>query len=47
VRLDGCHVPASISRETQYIDLFPDWNRGFRRILTVINRQLGKPGARI
>lgn len=46
VRLDGCHVPASISRETQYIDLFPDWNRGFRRILTVINRQLGKPGAR-
>lgn len=40
VRLDGCRVPASIRKEVQYIDLFPDWERGFRRILTVIGRQL-------
>jgi hypothetical protein len=35
-------VPSSIRREIQYIDLFPDWERGFRRIVTVITRQLRK-----
>jgi hypothetical protein len=25
VRLDCCLVPGSVQRETQYIDLFPDW----------------------
>ena len=45
VRLDDCPVPASIRRETQYIDLFPDWPRGFRRIVTVITRQLRKHAA--
>jgi hypothetical protein len=39
VRLDGCLVPSSIRREIQYIDLFPDWARGFRRIVTILNRQ--------
>jgi len=40
VRLDACTVPSSIRREIQYIDLFPNWERGFRRILTVVGRQL-------
>jgi len=40
VRLDACAVPASIRREIQYIDLFPDWERGFRRIVTILTRQL-------
>jgi len=40
VRLDDCAVPARIRRETQYIDLFPDWERGLRRIVSVIERQL-------
>ena len=31
VRLDACRVPARITRETQYIDLFPDWNAGLER----------------
>lgn len=44
VRFDDCHVPSSIRRETQYIDLFPDWQRGFRRVVTVITRQLRKRG---
>ena len=35
-------MPSSIRRETQYIDLFPHWERGFRRIVTVINRQYRK-----
>ena len=42
VRLDDCRVPSRIRREIQYIDLFPDWNRGLRRILSVIEKQLRK-----
>jgi hypothetical protein len=41
-RLDDCPVPAKIRRETHYIDLFPDWNRGLRRIVSVIQDQLRK-----
>lgn len=39
VRLDECRVPVRIQRETQYVDLFPDWNSGFARILQIIERQ--------
>jgi hypothetical protein len=42
VRLDSCSVPASIRREIQYIDLFPDWDRGFRRVVSVLTRQRRK-----
>jgi TIR domain-containing protein len=45
VRLDDCRVPSSIRREIQYIDLFPDWERGFRRIVAVVTRQLRKRSA--
>jgi hypothetical protein len=38
-RLDDCHVPDRIRRETQYVDLFPDWSAGFERILTIIENQ--------
>ena len=38
-RLDACPVPMRIQRETQYIDLFPDWDRGFRRMITAMRRQ--------
>jgi hypothetical protein len=40
VRLNGCSVPVSIRREIQYIDLFPDFERGVRRIVTIVTRQL-------
>lgn len=47
VRLDNCAVPARIQSEIQYIDLFPDWRRGVRRILSVMQRQLdGRRAAR-
>jgi hypothetical protein len=42
VRLDDCPVPTKIRREIQYIDLFPDWNRGLRQMVSVIERQLRK-----
>jgi TIR domain-containing protein len=44
VRLDGCHMPPTIQRELQYIDLFPHWSRGLRKLLTVMERQMGKRG---
>ncbi len=37
-RLDDCSIPARIQRETQYVDLFPDWDTGFARILKIIER---------
>ena len=39
VRLDDCRVPARIQRETQYVDLFPDWDQGFEQILRMIEKQ--------
>ena len=44
-RLDACSVPARIQREIQYIDLFPDWERGFRRVVTAMRRQLQRRSA--
>lgn len=41
-RLDACRVPARIQREIQYLDLFPDWERGVRRIAAVMERQMRK-----
>jgi hypothetical protein len=42
VRLDECRVPRSIQRELQYVDLFPDWQRGVRRLARMLRK--GKTG---
>jgi hypothetical protein len=42
LRLDGCSVPRSIQREFQYIDLFPDWARGIRRLATMMRREVAR-----
>ena len=39
LRLDDCLVPKNISKHTQYLDLFPDWKRGVKRLIAVIRRQ--------
>jgi hypothetical protein len=39
VRLDDCKVPGRIQREVQYVDLFPDWKKGFQRVLRVMRTQ--------
>lgn len=39
VRLDDCDVPPEISLDIQYVDLFPDWNVGFHRLVTVMRNQ--------
>ena len=36
VRLDDCRVPVRIQRETQYVDLFPDFERGVERVVATI-----------
>ena len=36
VRLEECPVPLLIQREIQYVDLFPDWDAGIRRVITAI-----------
>lgn len=38
VRLDNCRVPRVIQREFQYIDLFPDWDRGVQRLDEALKR---------
>jgi len=47
LRLNACRVPRSIQRELQYIDLFPDWDRGIRNIAALIRRTAAhRPPAR-
>ncbi len=36
VRLEDCRVPARIRREIQYVDLFPDWEEGVRRLIAAV-----------
>jgi len=38
VRLEECPVPICISRELQYVDLFPDWDAGVQRLLAAVKR---------
>ena len=39
VRLDHCRVPRSIQRESQYVDLYPHWNDGMRRLVATMRRE--------
>lgn len=39
LRLDDCLVPRRIARQVQYLDLFPEWDAGVRRVAAVIRAQ--------
>jgi hypothetical protein len=39
LRLDDCVVPNRISRQTQYLNLFPDWDAGVSRLIAVMKAQ--------
>jgi hypothetical protein len=39
LRLDDCAVPRRISKQVQYLDLFPDWKAGVNRVIAVIQAQ--------
>jgi TIR domain-containing protein len=38
VRLDHCRIPARIQKELQYIDLYPRWRTGLRRLFSVMEQ---------
>ena len=40
VRLDDCVVPRSIRAEFQWVDLFPDWQRGEERLKSMMRREM-------
>jgi hypothetical protein len=47
VRLERCVVPERISRQVQYVDLFPDWERGMKRLVRSIRKAArGRVGTR-
>jgi hypothetical protein len=47
VRFDDCGVPERISRELQYVDLFPDWRRGVLRLLAAMRKQMKQRARRL
>lgn len=38
VRLDACTIPARMTKQVQYVDVFPDWDRGIKRLARSIHR---------
>jgi hypothetical protein len=40
LRLDECEVPARISRTLQYVDLFPSFDKGMRRVIHSMRRRV-------
>lgn len=38
VRFEDCAVPRRISDHVQYVDLFPDWEKGIRRVARAIRK---------
>ncbi len=39
IRLNACRIPRAIQREIQYIDLFPDWREGLRRLTDLVREE--------
>ena len=39
LRLDDCEVPNHISKQIQYLDLFPNWKTGVHRLIALIKAQ--------
>lgn len=40
VRMEACDVPARIRRSLQYVDMFPDWDAGLRRLERVLHAEI-------
>ena len=39
LRLNACVVPNRISKQIQYVDLFPNWNTGVSRLIAIMKAQ--------
>lgn len=38
-RFDACNVPPGLAKQVQYVDLFPDFDRGFRQLLRSLRKK--------
>ena len=47
VRFEECSVPRRIAEKLQYVDLFPDWDAGTRRVVRALKKAGPKPGCRL
>jgi hypothetical protein len=47
VRFEPCTVPGRISEQLQYVDLFPDWEAGMKKVVRAVKRAGPKPGCRL
>jgi hypothetical protein len=47
VRLEDCRVPRAIGSELQYIDLFPGWRGGLRRLIAALRRGCRRRGSAV
>jgi hypothetical protein len=36
VRFDACAVPQRIAEQVQYVDMFPDWDAGMKKIVRAV-----------
>jgi hypothetical protein len=46
VRLDPCEVPRAVQAEFQWVDLFPDWNRGVALLKSMMRREMERRSGR-
>lgn len=42
VRFDNCSMPQTIAKHVQYVDLFPDFDRGFRQLHRALKKRKPK-----
>jgi hypothetical protein len=47
VRFEACAVPPRIAEQVQYVDLFPDWEAGLKRIVRAVRKAGPIPGFRL
>jgi TIR domain len=40
IRLEPCDVPQGVAEQVQWVDLFPDWSHGIRRLARAIRREM-------
>jgi hypothetical protein len=44
LRFEPCTVPSRIADQVHYVDLFPDWDRGMKRVVRAIGRRVRRIG---
>lgn len=50
VRFEACAVPRRIAEQVQYVDLYPDWDAGMKKVVRALKRAgraRRKPGCRL